>query len=283
MARRKKGPIEDLIDLSARLPWWACAILAVLSYSLFNYLAEAEITSLENLSEIGQNFLAVLIKAFAGISQYLFPIIFLFGAGLSVLGRIKRSQLIAGVREQGADASVLNGISWQEFEMLVGEAYRRRGYSVTETGGGGADGGIDLVLARDGKRILVQCKQWKSWKVSVSVVRELFGLMASQGAVGGIVVTSGSFTSEAQSFASNNGIELIDGPALTRMIREVRTQGGDIEMPADAQKNAVTAPQCPVCGRQMAKRVARHGVYAGKSFWGCTGYPKCRGTQPVVS
>ncbi len=40
--------------------------------------------------------------------------------------------------------SVLNGMSWREFEMLVGEAFRLGGYTVSETGGGGADGGVDL-------------------------------------------------------------------------------------------------------------------------------------------
>jgi restriction system protein len=44
---------------------------------------------------------------------------------------------------------------------------------------------------------LVQCKQWKAFKVGVQVVRELYGLMAAHGAAGGFVVTSGRFTDEA--------------------------------------------------------------------------------------
>ena len=48
---------------------------------------------------------------------------------------------------------------WREFEMLVGEAFRLQGYQVVETGGGGADGGVDLVLRKDRETFLVQCKQ----------------------------------------------------------------------------------------------------------------------------
>lgn len=34
--------------------------------------------------------------------------------------------------------------------------------------------------------------------------------------------------------------------------------------------------QCPKCGGTMVKRQARKGKHAGKVFWGCTGFPKCK-------
>lgn len=39
-------------------------------------------------------------------------------------------------------------------------------------------------------------------------------------------------------------------------------------------------PRCPLCGKLMALRTARHGSQAGTQFWGCTGYPECKGTAP---
>lgn len=36
-------------------------------------------------------------------------------------------------------------------------------------------------------------------------------------------------------------------------------------------------PLCPRCGREMVKRQAKFGPYAGQSFWGCPNYPACRG------
>ena len=36
-------------------------------------------------------------------------------------------------------------------------------------------------------------------------------------------------------------------------------------------------PSCPSCGGQMVARVARQGLHAGETFWGCAAYPKCRG------
>jgi restriction system protein len=49
---------------------------------------------------------------------------------------------------QSDSADALNGMTWQQFEQLVGEAFRLQGYTVAEIGGGGADGGVDLVLTQ---------------------------------------------------------------------------------------------------------------------------------------
>ena len=37
------------------------------------------------------------------------------------------------------------------------------------------------------------------------------------------------------------------------------------------------APDCPECGKPMRRCTARAGQNAGKPFWGCTGFPDCRG------
>ena len=46
-------------------------------------------------------------------------------------------------------------------------------------GGGGTDGGVDLVLRRGNDKFLVQCKQWKAFKVPVQPMRELYGVMTA--------------------------------------------------------------------------------------------------------
>ncbi len=35
-------------------------------------------------------------------------------------------------------------------------------------------------------------------------------------------------------------------------------------------------PLCPRCSGTMVKRIAKGGENAGKEFWGCTNFPKCR-------
>jgi four helix bundle suffix protein len=41
------------------------------------------------------------------------------------------------------------------------------------------------------------------------------------------------------------------------------------------------APVCPKCGKPMALRMARKGRNAGSQFWGCSGYPECKGVRQI--
>jgi restriction system protein len=181
-------------------------------------------------------------------------------------------------------ASALDGMTWQQFERLVGEAFRLQGYQVIETGGGGADGGVDLVLTRDGEKHLVQCKQWRAFKVGVDVVRELYGVMAAKGAAGGFVVTSGRFTDEAVAFAQGRNVRLLDGPKLHGLLQQAR-QAAAADVPSTSPSEVAgpgSIPSCPVCSRHMTRRLARKGFNAGRAFWGCTGYPTCKGTRAIA-
>jgi restriction system protein len=217
-----------------------------------------------------------LATSAAMVGQYLVPALCLIAALISYIGRRKRETLHA-LAGAASTAAVLNGMSWHEFEMLVGEAFRRRGYSVTELGGAGADGGIDLILRKGRETSLVQCKQWKATVVGVTVVRELYGVMAAKGATSGYVVTSGSFSADAQAFARGLNIELIGGPRLFEMIRQARL-AADPLVPT-AAPTATAAPTCPKCNAQMVLRTAGKGAKAGSPFWGCSKFPGCRGTR----
>lgn len=291
MARRKKsGPVKDLVDLVALLPWWAGVLLAILGYLWLHGVATQPVTAnAQSLASSG------FIKSawwlgLATAGQYLVPIICLAGAGVSAFRRKQRRDLVIDVAQAKA-SDALDGMSWREFEMLVGEGFRLQGYRVVETGGGRADGGVDLVLTRPGKsggeKFLVQCKQWRALKVGVDVVRELYGVMAARGATGGYVVTSGRFTEEAISFASGRNVTLVDGPKLVGLIRQARPGTGQPTLRADPVE--VTLPSatsaqttaCPLCSKPMLRRTAKRGANAGGEFWGCTGYPACRGTRPV--
>jgi len=39
------------------------------------------------------------------------------------------------------------------------------------------------------------------------------------------------------------------------------------------------SPSCPVCSSAMILREAKRGANAGKSFFGCSDYPRCKGTR----
>jgi restriction system protein len=47
------------------------------------------------------------------------------------------------------------------------------------------------------------------------------------------------------------------------------------------QSDSAPAPTCQLCGQPMVLRTAKKGPNAGSQFWGCSGYPNCKSTQPV--
>lgn len=284
MARRKTTPVEDLFDIAVALPWWVGVGLAIVSYVFLHMVAASAPTVPSQPGQMGQFLTQSIAKSLAMAGQYLLPIIFLAGAAASVVGRAKRRQLISDVA-QSSSASVLDGMSWQEFEMLVGQAFRQKGFAVTEVGGGGADGGVDLALEKNGEKFLVQCKQWRAFKVGVEIVRELYGIMAAKGAAGGYVVTSGRFTKEATDFASGRNISLVDGAALHALIGDVgpRPVAGRAQAfwsnTRQTGQGSETVPACPSCGSTMVRRTAKRGANAGKVFWGCAKFPACKGVR----
>jgi len=50
---------------------------------------------------------------------------------------------------------------------------------------------------------------------------------------------------------------------------------------ADQPERMDKAPSCPLCGKPMALRTARKGARAGSQFWGCGGFPECKGTRAL--
>jgi len=220
--KRKTSTAEDLMDLVAMLPWWAGIALALTSYMVLHSIAIRPLPAAQSPQQIGQLATTAIWQGLATGGQYILPLICLAGAAISAVRKRRRSRLFE-TTSASSSADALNNMSWREFETLVGEGFRRRGYGVKETGGGGPDGGVDLVLSKDGEKTLVQCKQWKAFKVGVSNVRELYGVMAAICAAAGIVVTSGKFTQEAEAFAEGRNIRLLNGNMLMRLLREARS------------------------------------------------------------
>ncbi|MEQ8427426.1 MAG: DUF2034 domain-containing protein [Gammaproteobacteria bacterium] len=264
MARNRQSRFEEMIELASFLPWWLCIVFAVFGYYVFHYISLIEIAPAAKFSESGSVLWKQVIVAIAYFFQFLIPFTFILGAILSAVRQWKRKSIF--VRQESL-ATVRN-LSWQAFELLISEAFRRKGYQVSETQDG-PDGGIDLIISKNKRSVFVQCKHWKKNKVGVKEVRELKGIVAAKDVYNGILVTSGVFTTEALEFAHESGVELIDGDGLVKLIPNL----GEIKH--QAQDDII--PSCPNCGSNMIQKIAKQGKYSGNKFWGCSRYPACKG------
>lgn len=171
----------------------------------------------------------------------------------------------------------LRSIDWFQFEKVIAQLYRKLGYTVTRRGGAKPDGGIDLVIEKDGRRSAVQCKQWKSWNVGVKAVREFLGALTDAQISKGIFVTLCGYTGEAKQLADKHGIEIVNETGLAEMIEATEAQL-DPEIAAIFRD---TRKFCPKCESKMVLRTATKGIGVGSQFWGCSTFPKCRFTMPL--
>jgi restriction system protein len=202
--RKKQDGLDLLTDVFALLPWWVPFLLAVAAWLVL---------PLAGPSLYG----GPAWKQVWGLIGLAVGLLLLVSGVLAQVTKSRRRGLVA----QSASLDALQALSWRQFEQLCAEAYRRRGYSVAETARG-ADGGVDLVLRRADQRIFVQCKHWSVARVDVRRVRELFGVMHSEAATGGILICSGTYTSAAREFARGKAIELVDGPGLLKLLEPSR-------------------------------------------------------------
>jgi len=179
--------------------------------------------------------------------------------------------------EQARSISQMQTLAPERFEELVAEMFMQKGYSATVTPYQG-DHGIDVILqAPNGEKEVVQCKRYQG-QVGEPIVRDFFGAMLHANAVRGYIVTIGQFTYQAKAWAQGKPIELIDGQRLTQMRQpQPMTPVPVVTAPVPTG----TVPVCPRCGSSMVLRTARRGNRAGKSFYGCSTYPRCNGIVNV--
>ncbi|MCK9504419.1 MAG: restriction endonuclease [Porticoccaceae bacterium] len=275
MARRT-SIVKELLNTSSKLPWWVGVVLAVFSYFFLDYFSGQKTVSPAGKQVIEPDFiLGIIGSTFASILKYILPVVFLAGSALSAIASAKRKRLYGKV-QGNTNIQTLRGLSWQQFELLVGEYFKRQGFSVKQDAQAGPDGGVDVTVYKDKEKYLVQCKQWRAVQVGLPVVRELLGAISVQGAAGGFVVTSGGFTKPAKDFANGTNIKLIDGAMLLSKIGDYVAEVDSNQVPDIVE---IRTPSCPVCGSEMVKRTARTGANTGNVFWGCSAYPRCRGAQ----
>ncbi|HET9782951.1 MAG TPA: restriction endonuclease [Candidatus Dormibacteraeota bacterium] len=263
---RSNGDLFDLAEEFKDYPLWLALAAAGGVVVILELIIPAAVHSNPSKSPAGVDYAALFLPLLQWIG-------WLFAAAIVVFGLIGAGTRWLDRKADGARYRSQTGIdsvrrlSWPAFERLIHEAYRQQGYEVIPRGGPHADGGVDLEIRKNGERLLVQAKHWKSYKVRLPQVRDLWGAVAHEHADGAVLVTSGAFTPDAWAWVNGKNFELVDGNRLTHLIPHVDQAAVSTPQPARA---------CPKCGRPLVQRIARRGQHAGEPFWGCSGYPDCR-------
>lgn len=123
--------------------------------------------------------------------------------------RLKRSGI--------AEIDKMEGV---QFEQYLGHLFRSQGYKAEVTQAAG-DYGADLVLSKDGKKIVVQAKRY-SKNVGLKAVQEVRGAVSHYGASAAWVVTNRDYTEQAYKLAKSNNVRLISREELIEMLIQMK-------------------------------------------------------------
>lgn len=135
-------------------------------------------------------------------------------------------------------------------------------------------------------------RQWAKDSVEALAVRGRYKQEGSDESVLADIRTASAEVAANTMLCLINQVSYLLHRQIQRLEQDFLEQGGFTERLYGARKRVVgsdksdesdgpTTPRCPRCGRPMQRRTARQGPKAGQPFWGCTGYPECKGIRPV--
>ncbi len=165
MSRARPRLLEPFLWLLAAPPWWLSALFAVGSFAVMGALERAGEAAAAEPHGAGTLVWRALPVA-ARFGQFALPCLFAFGAALAIARKLRAAgeAALAPIGDSvgvplpfTAPAAKAGALSRREFAVLAAEVYRRQGYRVEATSDR-EDGGVDIVLRRDGARYVVRCK-----------------------------------------------------------------------------------------------------------------------------
>lgn len=165
-----------------------------------------------------------IAAGFAAVAQALLPEQFrtvgtLGGLPFVVIGFIalgRQWRAPSAARSQ-AILDAAGRMGWADFCRALEDAFARDGFLVERLPGGAAD----LLLRRGGRTSLVAAKRWKAARHGEENLQALQAATAAHDASHSVYVALGELSPNAQRFAKANGIEVVQGPALVQLLRDL--------------------------------------------------------------
>jgi restriction system protein len=179
---------NSLFAVLLRSPWWvSLAIAAALAL-----LAAALLPAPYRLAGVLSTLPFVVIGGLAARRQWQLP------------SAAQVSQTTEAVRV----------MAWPAFEQRLEDAFRRDGYTVQH----GTVAPVDFVLERQGRRMLVSARRWKSARIGLEVLRALQAAREPGEAPDALCICLGDLTDNARPFAAEHRIAIWQSAELAQAL-----------------------------------------------------------------
>jgi restriction system protein len=180
---------NSLFAILLRSPWWISVAIAVVM-GLFGA--------------------ALLPERFRVIGA-------LSGLPFGVIGAIaaRRQWQLPSAARVAQTQQALATMAWPAFAALLEQAFRRDGYTVQR----GQTAAVDFELARQGRRMLVSARRWKSARTGQDALRTLQAARDTAEAPDALYIGLGELSDNARPFAAQHGIAVWQAPELAQALR----------------------------------------------------------------
>jgi restriction system protein len=180
---------NSLFAILLRSPWWISVAIAVV------------------LGLIGAALLPDRFRVVGALS----------GLPFAVIGAIAafRQWHLPSAARVAQTQQALATMAWPAFAALLEQAFRRDGYTVQR----GRTDAVDFELERQGRRMLVSARRWKSARTGQETLRALQTARDAADAPDALYIGLGELSDTARPFAARHGIAIWRAPELAQALR----------------------------------------------------------------
>lgn len=187
---------KSLFAVLLRSPWWVSALIA----AVVGLLGFALLPDALRVGGALSGFPFMVIACIAAWRQWPLP----------SAARVDETRLAVAA------------MAWPAFASLLEQAFRRDGYSVER----GQTAGVDFVLERKGRSMLVCARRWKSAHVGVEALRPLQAARDAAQAPDALYIGLGAVSDNAASFAAEHRIAVWQDNELAHALRGLALGAG---------------------------------------------------------
>lgn len=180
---------NSLFAILLRSPWWISVAIAVV------------------LGLVGA---ALLPEGFRIVGA-------LSGLPFAIIGAIaaRRQWQLPSAARVAQTQQALATMAWPAFAALLEQAFRRDGYTVQR----GQASAVDFELERQGRRMLVSARRWKSARTGQEALRALQAARDAGDAPDALYIGLGELSDNAHPFAAQHRIAIWRAPELAQALR----------------------------------------------------------------
>lgn len=182
---------NSLFAVLLRSPWWISLLLAAAVGLISVALLPEQFKIVGALS----GFPFAVIAVMAGVKQWHKP----------------SAARVAEVQQ------VVAGLAWPAFATLLKQAFQRDGYGVQRA----KDAAYDFVLERQGRRMLVSARRWKSAQTGLETLRALQAARQKADVADALIIGLGALSETAVPFAAQHQIAVWQAAEIAQALRGV--------------------------------------------------------------